>query len=75
MNATVRISERYNTGGYEHVDITVTVSGEIEDPEDILALHDSLDAVMHPARLRVAELTSNDSSMIHDHPALNGEEK
>ena len=75
MNTTLRISERYNTGGYEHIDITVTVEGDVEEPEDILTLHDKTDAVMHPARLRVAELTANNDSMIHDHPALNGEEK
>lgn len=75
MNTTLRIAERYNLGGYEHIEVAVEVARQIEEPEDILALYDHLDAVMHQARLRVAELTRNNDSMIHDHPALNGDEK
>lgn len=74
MTATsIRVTEHYSTGPYEWVEIGAEVSGEVTNDQELSELEFDLDQAMQSARERVAQLTTNDQSMIHDHPALTGE--
>lgn len=73
MTTSLRITEHYNVGPYEWVEVGAEVQGEVDGPQDLMDLNDHLDAVLVQARLRVRQLSTNNESFIHDHPALTGE--
>lgn len=73
MKATLRTTEHYNVGPYEWIEVGAEVEGEIDGPQDLQALNDGLDAVLATARARVQSISSNNESMIFDHPAIFGE--
>ncbi|GHB52598.1 hypothetical protein GCM10010331_45290 [Streptomyces xanthochromogenes] len=64
-----RVTERYNMGSYEHIE----VSAEVEyDPakEDIDDVELTLDHMLARERLLAKQLTTEDNSLAHAHPAL-----
>lgn len=70
---TLRVTEHYNLGPYEWIEIGAEVQGDASSDQALDELECELDRAMQTARDRVAEMSTNDQSMIHDHPALTGE--
>lgn len=73
MRTTLRVTEHYNIGAYEWIEIGAEVEGEASSDQELDELEFELDRALATARERVAQMTTNDQSMIHDHPALTGE--
>ncbi|MFD6934616.1 hypothetical protein ACFWAP_00475 [Streptomyces goshikiensis] len=66
---TKSVTERFNMGSYEHIEVTATVSSD--DPR---LLNDAIDQLMERERLMAAELTTEKNSVAHVHPAITDDE-
>lgn len=74
---TRTITEHVNLGSYEWAEYSATVTVDLPDgvsanPTDafIAAIDAALDHLVARERERYAVLTTEDSSFLHDHPAL-----
>ncbi|WP_030661034.1 hypothetical protein [Streptomyces rimosus] len=67
--AVKRLTERYNMGSYEHIEVTAEVE---YDPEatDIVEVEDQLDVMLARERLLARQHTTEENSLAHVHPAL-----
>ena len=73
MKTILRVTEHYNIGAYEWVEIGAEVEGDTTSDQELDELECELDRALQTARERIAQLTTNNESMIHEHPALTGE--
>ncbi|MFI2616700.1 hypothetical protein [Streptomyces sp. NPDC018584] len=69
MNARKTVTERFNLGSYEHIEVTAEVQF---DPakESIEEVEDSLDSLLARERHMAKQLTTEENSFAHVHPAL-----
>ncbi|MFJ2113379.1 hypothetical protein ACIOEX_16085 [Streptomyces sp. NPDC087850] len=68
------VTERFNLGSYEHIEVTAEVQF---DPakEDISDVETSLDALLARERLTAKEFSTEENSFAHVHPALTKQTK
>ncbi|MGD6750313.1 hypothetical protein [Streptomyces sp. BH105] len=63
------VTERYNLGSYEHIEVTGRVRST--DPR---VLDDAVDQLLARERQMAADLTTEENSFVHDHPAITDED-
>lgn len=63
------VTERFNLGSYEHIEVTARVKST--DPR---VLDDAIDELLERERRMAAELTTEDNSFAHVHPAITDDE-
>ncbi|MCZ0981885.1 hypothetical protein O1L60_31235 [Streptomyces diastatochromogenes] len=63
------VTERFNLGSYEHIEVTARVKAT--DPR---VLDDAIDELLARERQMAADLTTEDNSVAHVHPAINDED-
>ncbi|WP_409238328.1 hypothetical protein [Streptomyces sp. PA5.6] len=63
------VTERFNMGSYEHIEVTAEV--QFDPAEDSLRdVEDALDALLARERQMAKQLTTEENSFAHVHPAL-----
>jgi hypothetical protein len=73
-----KVVEHYNLGSYEWAEAGTTVTAEFDLEDDVALDYDAvaaqfqnaIDRLLQPERERYLLLTTEDNSMLHDHPAL-----
>lgn len=77
VQITRTVAEHVNLGSYEWAEysatVTVELDGDLNEQQGTVlidALNASLDRLVARERARYQELTAEDNSFIHDHPAL-----
>jgi hypothetical protein len=63
------VTERYNLGSYEHIEVTARVKST--DPR---VLDDAIDELLARERAMAADLTTEENSFAHVHPATDNED-
>lgn len=63
------VTERFNLGSYEHIEVTARVKST--DPR---VLDDAIDELLARERQMAADLTTEDNSFAHVHPAITDED-
>ncbi|MEU7278659.1 hypothetical protein AB0A69_07695 [Streptomyces sp. NPDC045431] len=63
------VTERFNLGSYEHIEVTARVKSN--DPR---VLDDAIDELLARERQMAADLTTEDNSFAHVHPAITDDE-
>ncbi|ORT58195.1 hypothetical protein [Streptomyces sp. CB03238] len=69
LEYTKTVTERFNLGSYEHIEVTATVKST--DPR---VLDDAIDELLARERQMAADLTTEDNSFAHVHPAITDDE-
>lgn len=63
------VTERFNLGSYEHIEVTAEV--QFDPAKDgIKDVEDALDSLLAREREMAKQLTTEDNSFAHVHPAL-----
>ncbi|WP_063728954.1 hypothetical protein [Streptomyces sp. RTd22] len=63
------VQETFNLGSYEQIKVTARVRAT--DPR---VLDDAIDDLLARERKMAADLTTEDNSFVHEHPAINDED-
>jgi hypothetical protein len=63
------VTERFNLGSYEHIEVTARVKAT--DPR---VLDDAIDELLERERRMAADLTTEDNSFANVHPAITDDE-
>ncbi|KUL44718.1 hypothetical protein ADL22_12300 [Streptomyces sp. NRRL F-4489] len=69
MIYTKQVTERFNLGSYEHIEVTASVQFDPVE-ESITDVEDALDAMLSRERLFAKKFTTEENSVAHVHPAL-----